>query len=209
MTYKTVKSYRTEIEIRRSRFISVVERVTSEEELFSVLGSIRKEFFGSTHVCYAAIFDRSGNAARFSDDGEPGGTAGQPILEAIKAQGLRETLVAVVRYFGGIKLGAGGLVRAYSAAAADGLKCAEKIVCEECDVITVETDFTRAKRFQSSVGRASLRLLSTEYTDRVSFTLAAPKDSDAEPIIADILGEKPRIISRETRFLELPETEKY
>ena len=85
-----------ESEIKRSKFIAVVARVRDEEELFSRLGEIRKKYSDATHVCYAAIFDRTGNAARFSDDGEPSGTAGQPILEALKKSGLKETLVAVV-----------------------------------------------------------------------------------------------------------------
>ena len=104
--------------IEKSRFLTYSTHVESEEEAKAFLAEIRKAHSLATHVCYAYIADKIGNLQRFSDDGEPQGTAGVPILEVLKAKKLFETAVAVVRYFGGIKLGAGGLVRAYSSSAA-------------------------------------------------------------------------------------------
>ena len=104
--------------IEKSRFLTYSAHVTSEDEAKAFLTEIRQKHSMATHVCYAYIADKLGNLQRFSDDGEPQGTAGVPILEVLKAKKLCETAVAVVRYFGGIKLGAGGLVRAYSKAAA-------------------------------------------------------------------------------------------
>lgn len=196
-----------ESEIKRSKFIAVVARVRDEEELFSRLGEIRKKYSDATHVCYAAIFDRTGNAARFSDDGEPSGTAGQPILEALKKSGLKETLVAVVRYFGGIKLGAGGLIRAYSSAASDALSAADKIVARPMDVYKLKTDFAHAKRFTAFALRNEISIVDTEYSAEVTFTLAVESKRNVLPILSDALQAKPDLEFIETRFIERPETE--
>ena len=112
--------------IEKSRFLTYVAHTEGEEEARAYLAHVRALHPLATHVCFGYIADKIGNEQRFSDDGEPQGTAGMPILGVIKAQQLRETTVAVVRYFGGIKLGAGGLTRAYAGGAADGLQAAEK-----------------------------------------------------------------------------------
>ena len=111
--------------IEKSRFLTYSTHVESEEEARAFLSGVRKAHSLATHVCYAFIADKIGNLQRFSDDGEPQGTAGVPILEVLKNKKLFETAVAVVRYFGGVKLGAGGLVRAYSSCAAENLDGAE------------------------------------------------------------------------------------
>lgn len=103
---------------QKSRFIGYSFPVFGEEDGRAKIAAIKKEHAFATHVCSAFIADDKGNLMRFSDDGEPQGTAGMPILEVLRAKGLKESGIAVVRYFGGIKLGAGGLVRAYSKAAA-------------------------------------------------------------------------------------------
>jgi uncharacterized YigZ family protein len=108
-----------EYEIKKSRFIGFTFLVSSEEEIDRHLSIIRKEHSSATHVCYGYTLNSS---AKCSDDGEPSGTAGLPILEVIKKNGLNNVLVVVVRYFGGIKLGAGGLIRAYSRCASDTIK---------------------------------------------------------------------------------------
>ncbi|MDE7296329.1 MAG: IMPACT family protein [Clostridia bacterium] len=114
--------------IERSRFIAYVSHIEGEEEAKAFLARVRAEHPLATHVCYGYIADGLGNEQRFSDAGEPQGTAGMPILGVLKAQGLFQTAVAVVRYFGGIKLGAGGLTRAYSSSAALGISAAK--ICE-------------------------------------------------------------------------------
>lgn len=200
--YLTVADCCSETEIKRSRFIAIVKRVRSEEELFSELAAIRKKYSDATHVCYAAVFDKTGNAARFSDDGEPGGTAGQPILEVIKKANLSETLVAVVRYFGGIKLGAGGLVRAYSSSAAECVKNAVKIDCVPADVYSLTLDFSEAKRFEAAARRKGIKILSTEYSSAVTFELGVNEGENPEADIAEILAAKPNLIKIETKFLE-------
>ncbi len=200
--YLTVSDCCSETEIKRSRFIAIVKRVRSEEELFSELAAIRKKYSDATHVCYAAVFDKTGNAARFSDDGEPGGTAGQPILEVIKKANLSETLVAVVRYFGGIKLGAGGLVRAYSSSAAECVKNAVKIDCVPADVYSLTLDFSEAKRFEAAARRKGIKILSTEYSSAVTFDLGVNEGENPEADIAEILAAKPKLSKIETKYLE-------
>lgn len=202
MTFDTVKPYRTETEIRRSRFIAVVERVRGEDEMFARLNAIRKEFSDATHVPYAAVTDEVGMASRFSDDGEPGGTSGQPILDAIRGANLAETLVAVVRYFGGVKLGAGGLVRAYSAAAKAGLSGAVRVRVTGCDAYALSADFAGAKRAAAAMKHAGYIVTGTDYTDRVTISFAVPEGSDPRPILADALGMVPGLVSLGTLPIE-------
>ena len=113
-----------EFTVQRSRFIAYAETVHDEEEARAFLAGIRKEHYDARHYCLAWVLGADGAKQKSSDDGEPGGTAGMPILDVIKRRALTDAMVVVVRYFGGIKLGAGGLVRAYSHAAAIGVEAA-------------------------------------------------------------------------------------
>ena len=202
MSYLTVEAYEKSTEIRRSEFIAIVRRVRSEEELFAELAVIRKRYSDATHICYAAVFDKTGSAARFSDDGEPSGTAGAPILEAVKGAGLRETLVAVVRYFGGIKLGAGGLVRAYSSSASDALKEAKRLRCELTDFYELTLDFSTAKRAQSALERKGLKIVGVEYSSAVTLTIKVKAGEELTQTVADIIGAKPNLIKIKTDYSE-------
>ena len=124
--YSVFTEYRSEKVIERSRFIATCSHIESEEEARVFLARVRTEFPDATHHCYAFVADTLGNLMRFSDDGEPQGTAGMPILDALRGKKLYQTAVVVTRYFGGVKLGAGGLVRAYAGAASECLDGAEK-----------------------------------------------------------------------------------
>jgi uncharacterized YigZ family protein len=126
--YFTVKGYgETEIDIKRSRFISYAERVETEEKAQAFIAAIKKKHWNATHNCSAYIIGEQDHIQKADDDGEPSGTAGKPILEVIKNNHVKDTVIVVTRYFGGIKLGAGGLIRAYGKGASAGLK-ASKIV---------------------------------------------------------------------------------
>ena len=111
-----------ELEINKSRFIAYKYDLTNVEEVKPIIEKLKKEHKKARHVCYAYVFKGDTVSEKCSDDGEPGGTAGYPILNVIKKKNLTNTLVVVVRYFGGIKLGAGGLTRAYTKATAEVLK---------------------------------------------------------------------------------------
>lgn len=172
--------------IEKSRFLTYSARVTSEEEAKAFLAEIRSKHSLATHVCYAYIADKLGNLQRFSDDGEPQGTAGVPILEVLKAKKLYETAVAVVRYFGGVKLGAGGLVRAYSSSASENLDGADIRVLEVCSEYTVEVDYTGVDGAQKYFSTRPCSLLSTDYGASVRF-LVAVKKAEEEAFCAGLV----------------------
>ena len=161
--------------IERSRFLTYSAHVESEEEARAFIAEIRGMHSLANHCCYAFIADKLGNLQRFSDDGEPQGTAGVPILEVIKNKKLYETAVAVVRYFGGVKLGAGGLVRAYSSCASENLDRADIRVLEVCCEYEIFFDYTGIDGVQKYISTHTCSLLSTEYGEGVSFKVAVKK----------------------------------
>ncbi len=161
--------------IEKSRFITYCAHVESEEEARAFLANVRSKHTLATHVCYAFIADKTGNLQRFSDDGEPQGTAGVPMLEVLKAKKLFETAVAVVRYFGGVKLGAGGLVRAYSSCVAENLDGADVRSLEKCAEYTIQVDYTGVDRLEKYLSTHTCSLLSKDYGEKVRFTIAVKK----------------------------------
>lgn len=172
--------------IERSRFITFSAHVESEEEARAFIAEIRSKHSLATHVCYAFISDKTGHLQRFSDDGEPQGTAGVPILEVLKAKKLFETAVAVVRYFGGVKLGAGGLVRAYSSSAAENLDGADIRLLEMCEEYTLTVDYTGIDGVQKYLSTHTCTPLSTDYGEKVSFTVAVKK-AEGESFIHELI----------------------
>lgn len=172
--------------IEKSRFLTYSAHVENEEEARAFIAEIRAKHSLATHVCFAFISDKIGNLQRFSDDGEPQGTAGVPILEVLKAKKLFETAVAVVRYFGGIKLGAGGLVRAYSSSAAENLDMADIRVVETCVEIFVTVEYTGIDSVQKFISSRPCSLLSTDYGEKVRFMVTVKK-KDAETFVSDIV----------------------
>ncbi len=172
--------------IEKSRFLTYSAHVESEEAAREFIAGVRKAHSLATHVCYAFIADKTGNLQRFSDDGEPQGTAGVPILEVLKAKKLTESAVAVVRYFGGIKLGAGGLVRAYSSSAAENLDGADIRTLEMCQEYAVEVDYTGVDSLQKYISTHTCTPLSTDYGEKVTYTLAVKK-ALAEEFIAELI----------------------
>ena len=167
--------YESEKIIEKSRFLTYSAHVESEEEARAFVAGIRSKHSLATHVCYAFIADKTGNLQRFSDDGEPQGTAGVPILEVLKAKKLCESAVAVVRYFGGIKLGAGGLVRAYSSSAAENLDGADIRVLEMCKELLLRVDYTGVDGVQKYISTHTCTHLSTDYGESVCFKVAVKK----------------------------------
>ncbi len=168
--------FESEKVIEKSRFLTYSAHAEGEEEARAFIAAIRKKHSLATHVCYAFIADKAGNLQRFSDDGEPQGTAGVPILEVLKAKNLIETVVCVVRYFGGVKLGAGGLVRAYSSSCAENLEGADirsLVVCQECKI---EVDYTAVDGLQKYLSTHTCTPRSTEYGEKVSALVAVKKE---------------------------------
>ena len=158
-------------EEKRSKFTGRLWHVETPEQATAKIKEMRETYWDATHHCYAYIL-REGNVMRYSDDGEPQGTAGMPILDVLKNKKLFETVVVVTRYFGGIKLGAGGLVRAYSGTCAEALDRAdirEYTACRELFLTVAYENFDALKKFLSSHDCA---VKDTEYSDKVRTFLA-------------------------------------
>ncbi|MBQ9276829.1 MAG: YigZ family protein [Clostridia bacterium] len=166
-----------ENEIKRSRFIATAKGELNQEEAEAFVKSIKKKYPDATHNCYAYVADELGNIARFSYDGEPGGTAGQPILDVIRKQGLVKTAVVVTRYFGGIKLGAGGLVGAYSEACADVLSTSKIVEKKECKRVAIRSDYSIFATVEKYLFKTECKPLGFEYGDEVSGEIVVPLDA--------------------------------
>ena len=173
--------------IEKSRFITTSKHISGEEEAKDFIADMRRKFPDATHNCYAYIADNFGNFPRFSDDGEPSGTAGMPILDVIKNKKLYETVVVVTRYFGGIKLGAGGLVRAYSGSAAENLDSAQKVLYETCSQSEYSVDYSSVDSVMRFCAEKNAQLVNTFYKDEVVFVIAVKK-SEEEKFNSDLLN---------------------
>lgn len=166
--YKTVyRGGEGEITEKKSRFIANVVPVSSEEEAEEFIESMKKKYWDARHNCYAYIIGERGEIKRFSDDGEPGGTAGKPILEVLAGEGITNAAIVVTRYFGGTLLGTGGLVRAYGAAAKEGLSASAVINKIPGMRLSITTDYTGLGKLQYLLGQRGITVLDTVYTDKV------------------------------------------
>ena len=170
--YTTISTIETvaEIVIEKSRFIAAAIHVDNAEQAVEYINTKRKEYFDATHNCYAYI---AGDKAKFSDDGEPQGTAGMPMYECIKNNGLDYVCVVVTRYFGGIKLGAGGLVRAYSGSCAEVLKQCEKLQMTDCTRVEVAIDYALLKPLRKALEPHAVEE-NVFYEDRVRLVYLFP-----------------------------------
>lgn len=191
--YLTIGDAENEIIIQKSKFIAFAYHIETEEDAACKLNALRKKYFDATHICYAYISDMFSNRIKFTDDGEPSGTAGQPILEVIKNRNLKFVLVAVVRYFGGIKLGASGLTRAYSAAAVQVLNKAEVREYIESDIYKLEIDFSLYKKFEKNISNILCKILLKEYNSNVEITIACPNGFDMKTFISDLSSGRTKI----------------
>lgn len=169
--YKSVKQCsEAEYTVNRSRFIGRCFPVESEEAALCLLGDIRKKHWDATHNCFAYRIGENA-AARFSDDGEPGGTAGKPIMDVLTGRGLTNVLCVVTRYFGGILLGAGGLVRAYSKSAAEAVAKAGVVSYLPGTVLDIPMDYSRYGALEGFI-RASAEVRNVAFAQNVVVTAA-------------------------------------
>ena len=174
--YSTVKNTaRVETVIERSRFISTIARVETADEAKAFVDGVKKEFPDATHNCYAYITERGGYS-RYSDDGEPSGTAGAPILEVIKGASLYDTAIVVTRYFGGVKLGTGGLVRAYSGGASDAVKAGGSVLFSMALYCEANISYGDYGAFNKLIS-ADMKVLSTDFGDGVKIAFAVKKSA--------------------------------
>lgn len=198
-SYVTIKDIASgEITVERSRFIAAAKHVESEAEALEFIASKKAQYHDAKHNCHAYAL-RDG-ISRFSDDGEPHGTAGKPMLEVIEGEKLFDVCVVVTRYFGGVLLGTGGLVRAYTAATKEALAAAERLSLERCleyKITCAYPDFDYLSKITARFGN----ILNSDFTDKVELTAAikAPMSVDFEEtlqktfldrVFFEVLGEK-------------------
>lgn len=186
ITFKTVSSSAETLLIeKKSKFIANVMPVTSEEDALNFLAGIRKKYSDATHNVYAYIIDEN-NIFRYSDDGEPGGTAGMPVLDTIRKEGLVDVIVVVTRYFGGTLLGTGGLVHAYGASAKQGLFEAGIVTRTLCNIVEIKTDYSLVGKIQYKIASSNYILEDTIYDNDVTFKICC-KIADTENLIKEII----------------------
>ncbi len=180
----------TETVIEKSRFLGFSAKTETEEEAREFIAKIKKRHPFATHNCYAFVAEK-GEVKRFSDDGEPQGTAGQPILEGITKTGLSDTCVVVTRYFGGIKLGAGGLVRAYSGACLKTLDSSGKEEVRLSDEYKISLSYDAYSAFLKFSEKEKAKILSQDFGESITVVFAVPKEKgDFEKTFADFSAGK-------------------
>ena len=160
---------------KKSRFIATVIPAESEEEALAFIEAMKKKYWNATHNCSAYVIGEKGQLKRCSDDGEPSGTAGRPMLEVLEGEGIRNVAVVVTRYFGGTLLGTGGLVRAYSASVKAGLASSVIITKIPGVKLKIETDYTGLGKIQYLLGEMGIRTLDSQYTDHVELDVLVPE----------------------------------
>ncbi|MGQ4534050.1 IMPACT family protein [Dermabacteraceae bacterium P13115] len=177
----------TELVIKRSRFIARAARISNEDEYKAFIDRGRREHHASRHVCSAALYlDGDQVITRSSDDGEPSGTAGRPMLDVVQGSGLVDVGVIVIRYFGGILLGAGGLVHAYSEATSqvlDGIPTKERVRRE---IWRLNLNHADAGRVESELRAAGVHVADVSYANRVNLDLMVADADETRRLIADI-----------------------
>lgn len=173
--YKTVyEGGEGEIVEKKSRFIATVRPVESEEEALAFLEEMKKKYWDARHNCYVYSIGMNREFTRCSDDGEPSGTAGRPMLDVILGEDIYNVAVVVTRYFGGVLLGTGGLVRAYSKAVQEGLAASKVILKQKGIALKITTDYTGIGKIQYIAGERNIPVLDSEYTDKVVMKLLVP-----------------------------------
>ena len=179
-SYKTLGQYAAEEYIvKRSRFIGYAKPVKSEQEALDFIEEIRKKHWDATHNVYAYSI-REGSVKRFSDDGEPQGTAGMPVLNVITQEGITDCVVVVTRYFGGILLGGGGLVRAYSHSAKLGVDAAQIITMAPWFVCTTSCDYTYYGKIETLIRDFGGVMGETDFGENVNITFRIEKGTEGE-----------------------------
>ena len=184
--YKSLRKVdEKEIIIEKSSFIGTAKAVADEEEALEFIREVKKRHYEATHNVYAYILGDDNNIQRFSDDGEPSGTAGVPVLEVLKKNDLHNVCAVVTRYFGGIKLGKGGLVRAYSKGASAALEASEVIWRTLYKVVAVKVDYTLLGMMQNQLKLDGYALRNINYADNVVFEVYV-ENNQTEDFLAKV-----------------------
>lgn len=188
---------------KHSRFIATLYPVESESQATEILNSHRKKYFDARHNVYAYIL--KDNTARFSDDGEPHGTAGKPVLDVLSHSGITDAILICTRYFGGILLGTGGLVRAYSTASKEAIKNAIPVKMTECSVLELEVPYQSQGIIMQLLEESNVFLMDTVFTDTVTFEFALPIELTEEfhKKLCEISSDKLHAKTKEIKILPI------
>ena len=207
MEFKTIKENgQVEEEIKKSRFICQVKRVESEEETRDFINTIKKEHYKATHNCSAFILGEKSEIKRTSDDGEPSGTAGVPMLGVLESHQLTNLCVVVTRYFGGIKLGAGGLIRAYAGSVALAVKEIGLVEIKEQVGLRLQLSYSQYQEYANFLKSENLMEFDTEFTDSVATTIFVNKEDQnrIEEGLIEFFNGKVQLSNQGIRQVEVP-----
>lgn len=201
--YRTVSKEGTiDFTVQKSRFIGYCAPVENEAQALALLERTRKRYYDARHNCFAYSIGRLGETARFSDDGEPGGTAGAPMMEVIRHHGVTNLIVIATRYFGGILLGTGGLVRAYSKTAEDAIAAAEPVDMLACMRCALTLEYPLWGRAQSALLAMDCMIEQVEYTDlvHVQFCVKSGEEAALEKKLLDATNGRMQLEQIETAY---------
>ncbi|TKH06866.1 YigZ family protein [Peribacillus simplex] len=193
-----------EIVIEKSRFISHIARVETEDAAQAFIQEIKKKHKDATHNCSAYMIGEQNQIQKALDDGEPSGTAGVPILEVLKKKELKDTAVVVTRYFGGIKLGAGGLIRAYSKATSEGINTTGVVIRKLMRVISTTVDYTWLGKLENELRSSIYQIKEIQYLDQVNI-LVYVEETQKETYtawITELTNGQGHITEEEILYLE-------
>ena len=207
MEYRTIKEDgQVQEEIKKSRFICHAKRVYSEEEARDFITAIKKEHYKATHNCSAFIVGELSEIKRTSDDGEPSGTAGIPMLGVLENHNLTNVCVVVTRYFGGIKLGAGGLIRAYAGSVALAVKEIGIIEIKEQAGISIQMSYAQYQEYGNFLKENNLIELETNFTDQVDTMIFVDKErkDDIKADLIEFFNGKVTLTDKGLREVEVP-----
>ena len=207
MEFRTIKEDgQVQEEIKKSRFICHAKRVYSEEEAREFITAIKKEHYKATHNCSAFIIGEHSEVKRTSDDGEPSGTAGVPMLGVLENHNLTNICVVVTRYFGGIKLGAGGLIRAYAGSVALAVKEIGIIEIKEQVGIAIQMSYTQYQEYSNFLKAHNLMELDTNFTDQVDTMIYVDKEEkeNIKATLVEFFNGKVTLTDQGLREVEVP-----
>ena len=207
MEFRTIKEDgQVQEEIKKSRFICHAKRVYSEEEARAFITAIKKEHYKATHNCSAFIIGERSEIKRTSDDGEPSGTAGVPMLGVLENHNLTNICVVVTRYFGGIKLGAGGLIRAYAGSVALAVKEIGIVEIKEQAGIQIQMSYAQYQEYGNFLKEHNLMELETNFTDQVDTIIFVDKEDkeDTNAALIEFFNGKVILTDQGLREVEVP-----
>ena len=203
--YRTVNLQgESEYIVQKSRFLTYVRRTETEEEAIDFINEIKKIHHNATHNCSAYLIGEHDEIQKANDDGEPSGTAGVPMLEVLKKQNLQDVTVVVTRYFGGIKLGSGGLIRAYGRATSEGIAATGSVECKLHHLMKVSIDYTWLGKVENEVRQSAYPLHEMAYADQVELFIHVPQQQvvQFENWITELTNGQSVITTERKEFLE-------